>query len=389
MKQMSNQLKAVNLTLVNDLDLKQIPLDITEDDVYIFDQITRIDLTEEQIKEIIEPQKIYPLQRNVLAVHWHPEHVPIELALKRVEKMFPNKQKELIIPTQHNILMACGNYAGVEVDCYSQGFNQKVQLLVHFRKDKIEKADVFKSMLKHTLKYRSSQLFEFIDTIVRPIEHRLQQAAQESGASELVVEFVKIYVLKIKQLIEQNYTSLPLNMIKNSLLSNFFEYLRPAYGDSLIDRALFFLKAVKKKVKENFSLQYFYRTSEIIEEVRSLGGCIVVPHPEQFWPILLAGYDVDGYEVWNPQSQRYTEFLISVVLDKNKQLGLSKRPLLIFMGDDTHMGEKVKAIKNILKASREIGYQPAWYDLSIQKKLVLHNICKEKVIDEYKQLLDS
>jgi len=384
-----NSYLASDLKLVPDLDLNKVPQEVTEEDVHIFQQITSVELSEEQVRQVVEPNKEYPLQREVLAIHWHPEHVPIDLAMLRVNKMFPNKEKELIIPTQHNELLCYNGYAGVEVDCYSQGFNQKVQLLVHFRQDKLKDATVFKAMLKHTLKYRSSQLFEFIETITKPIEHRIEQAAQESGATPSVVEFVTIYVQKIKKLIDKYFTSLPLNMVKNSLLSNFFEYLRPQYGDALIDRSLFFLKAVKKIVKANFSLQYFYRTSEIIEEVRSLGGRIVVPHPEQFWPILLAGYDVDGYEVWNPQSQRYTEFLISVVLDKNKQLGFSKGPLLIFMGDDTHMGEKVKPLdkQNVLKASREIGYQPAWDDLSIQKRLVLHNISREKVIDQYKQLL--
>ncbi len=386
---LSKKLNNYEFKLVTDLNLKKVPQEITEEDVHIFKQITSVELSEEQVRQVVEPNKEYPLQREVLAIHWHPEHVPIDLAMLRVNKMFPNKEKELIIPTQHNELLTYNGYAGVEVDCYSQGFNQKVQLLVHFREDKVKDATVFKAMLKHTLKYRSSQLFEFIETITKPIEHRIKQAAQESGATPDVVKFVTIYVQKIKKLIDKHFTSLPLNMVKNSLLSSFFEYFRPQYGDALIDRSLFFLKAVKKIVKANFSLQYFYRTSEIIEEVRALGGRIVVPHPEQFWPILLAGYDVDGYEVWNPQSQRYTEFLISVVLDKNKQLGFSKGPLLIFMGDDTHMGEKVKPLdkQNVLKASREIGYQPAWDDLRIQKRLVLHNISREKVIEQYKELL--
>lgn len=66
----------------------------------------------------------------------------------------------------------------------------------------------------------------------------------------------------------------------------------------------------------------------------------MIPHPEQFWPILLTGYDVDGVEVWNPQSHRYTNFLVSVLNEKNRRMDSSERPLLIFMGDDTHMSEK-------------------------------------------------
>jgi hypothetical protein len=78
---------------------------------------------------------------------------------------------------------------------------------------------------------------------------------------------------------------------------------------------------VKALVKVEFSLKYFYRTSEVIEEARALGAGIVIPHPEQFWPILLKEYDVDGIEVWNPQSRRYTEFLISVLNRRNQKRG--------------------------------------------------------------------
>ncbi len=46
---------------------------------------------------------------------------------------------------------------------------------------------------------------------------------------------------------------------------------------------------------------------------------MVIPHPEQFWPILLADYDVDGYEVWNPQSREYTDFLIRALDNQNKR----------------------------------------------------------------------
>jgi hypothetical protein len=108
------------------------------------------------------------------------------------------------------------------------------------------------------------------------------------------------------------------------------------------------------------------------------------PHPEQFWPVLLADYDVDGYEVWNPQSREFTEFLINVVNKKNKSSEFKNRPLLITMGDDTHMGEKIKAKENQdpAKAAREIGYQPPWEDISIRKSLLMGNASRQHVIDE-------
>ncbi len=120
-----------------------------------------------------------------------------------------------------------------------------------------------------------------------------------------------------------------------------------------------------------------------------MGGCVVIPHPEQFWPILLAEYDVDGYEVWNPQSQRYTDFLISVLNRKNSLLSNSEKRLLIFMGDDTHVGEKTRDPKEqeMEKTGREIGVQPAWDDLEIQKTLILGNVDKKRVIEEYRERL--
>jgi hypothetical protein len=180
-------------------------------------------------------------------------------------------------------------------------------------------------------------------------------------------------------------------MIKNKMVRNFLHALRPIYGHQLIDRAQNFLQAVKQAVKQDFPLQYFYRTSEIIEEARGLGAGIVVPHPEQFWPILLADYDVDGYEVWNPQSQRYTDFLISVVQEKNRGQPASKPPLLVFMGDDTHMGEKVKDADEMdeAKAGREVGYQPAWDDRTVGKRLLGNSISRKRVIAEYTSRLQT
>ena len=59
------------------------------------------------------------------------------------------------------------------------------------------------------------------------------------------------------------------------------------------------------------------------------------------------------------------------------------------MGDDTHMGEKIKRIEmqDTEKAAREIGYQPAWEDIAIQKILNLGNFNKQTIINEYKSRL--
>lgn len=366
-----------------------VPEDILEQDRDYFEQVVTTHLTPEQKERVVAAEQSYPFVKTVMAIHWHPEHIPMELITRRIDSMFPNKKTELIIPTQHNIITDHNGYSGVEVDCYSGGFNQKVQLLLHFDSARVERAHTLKKMLAHTFQYRSSQLFEFINTIDTPVEDRLQKAAKETGANEVLVEFVRSYVRKIRRLLEEKYDEISPMSIKNKLLRNFFDCLRNDYDDLLIDRAQNFLTAVKKTVKENFSLKYFYRTSEIIEEARSVGAGIVIPHPEQFWPVLLADYDVDGIEVWNPQSQRYTDFLISIINKKNRESRYQDRKLLVFMGDDTHFGEKVKdpQHQNQEKAAREVGLQPSWDDLEIQKNLIRGNFSKDRVIEEYQARL--
>lgn len=373
------------------LVLDEIPEQVTDRDEAIFWGINNTVLSPEQEKWLCSPDRIFPGQREVLAVHWHPEFVPIHLATHRMQAMFPNREQELVIPTQHNVLLAHDAYCGVEVDCFSRRFNQKVQLLLHFASSKVDQAGILQSMLEHTRQYRATQLLDIIRSFTQPVQDRLDLAARQTGADQELIRFIALHVRKIDALLHDHIQELPLDMVKNKMVRNFFHALRPLYGHQLIDRALNFLQAVKQTVKRDFPLQYFFRTSEIIEEARSLGAGIVVPHPEQFWPILLADYDVDGYEVWNPQSQRYTDFLIGVVQDKNRQRLASEPPLLIFMGDDTHMGEKVKDAQeqDWDKAEREVGYQPAWDDRAVRKRLLQNSISRDTVISEYKARLQG
>jgi hypothetical protein len=86
------------------------------------------------------PPRTFPTQREVLAVHWHPEFVPLDRIVQRLEKMFPHCEEQLVLPTQHNHLIKLHGYAGIEVDCYSSGFKRKVQLLLHFREENVEEA---------------------------------------------------------------------------------------------------------------------------------------------------------------------------------------------------------------------------------------------------------
>ncbi len=364
--------------------------EITEWDEQAYWSIVSTNLTKEQRARITTPPEVFPKQKEVVAVHWHPEFVPMDAIMERVDAMFPERDSELIIPTQHNELLELNGYAGVEIDCYSLGFNRKVQLLVHFSADKVRDASVLRSMLDHTFKYRATQLFEFIDSVIEPrLERRMQRAAAVTGASADLVRFVRCYVDKLKRMIDKHESNTPRDMLKNKIIRNYFNMLRDHFDPGTIEHAQVLLQTVKNIVKSEFSLTYFYRTMEIIEEVRALGGGIVVPHPEQFWPILLADYDIDGIEVWNPQSQEYTDFLINVVGRQNKSRSRGQRPILVFMGDDTHFGEKVidPKYQNPDKAGRELGVQPAWDDLSIRKSLICASADRRGLIEEYKDRL--
>ena len=374
-----------------DVDLAIVSREVTEEDTQIYRELVSTELSAEQVRQVEEPPFVYERQRSVLAVHWHQEFVPLQHVRTRVQTLFPNREEDLIIPTQHNVLSSWDAYTGVEVDCWSAGFNRKVQLLIHFANERIEgRGDVFRAMLDHTFKYRSSQLFEFLDTLLDPrFQDRVDEAASETWSDEDTVEFTRIHAARLKELIEQGHPITPADMIKNKLLRNYMDRWRDRYGDALIDHVQVFLKSLKGIVKRNFALDYFYRTEEVIEEVRGLGGCIVIPHPEQFWPVLLDDLDVDGIEAWNPQSFEYTAFLIDVVVRKNATRAHHDRPILITMGDDCHMGEKVKEPRHqdAAKAGREIGVQPPWDDLNIRKNLIVAKADRSNLIREYRARL--
>ena len=374
----------------DDFSLDRAEHDITEWDHQAYMEIISPDLTPEQVEQVVTPPQTYPKQRRILAVHWHPEWIPFDLISRRIDNLYPKYTEELIIPTQHNKLLTWGSYSGVEIDCYASGFRRKVQLLLHFEAEKVKDAHVLKSMLRHTFKYRSSQLHNFMQAILDPVgQEDREQAVQETGANELLVKFVRFYTAKLRKLIDQEEANTPDFMIKNKLLTEFLQAQALRHQEINPARVLLLLKAVKKIVKRKFSLEYFFRASEVIEEVRSLGGGIVIPHPEQFWPILLADYDVDGYEVWNPQSSEYTNFLIKALTNQNRKFSRNSKRLLIFMGDDTHMSSKIKdpSIVERAKREREIGLQPAWDELAIRKTLSLADASRKKVIQDYKERL--
>src|SRR5205085_7692369 len=124
--------------------------------------------------------------------------------------------------------------------------HRKTQFLFHFRKERLEgRGDVFKGMLEHTFKYRTSQLFQFIETLIHPeFDHHVQEAAEEAGTQDGIIEFTRVYVRRIKELIEKNERTTAPEMIRNKLLVNFFDMLRADYNDRLINHVQAFLRSV-------------------------------------------------------------------------------------------------------------------------------------------------
>lgn len=390
LKVVANDTGPINLSTPPDFDLDRAVRGITDQDRAVFLNLVTSGLTEEQVRRVVTPTRVFPRQKEILAIHWHPEWIPLDLVARRIAATFPYCESSLIIPTQHNELMIMGDHAGVEVDCYASGFNRKVQLLLHFKADRVAKAGALLAMLDHTFKYRAGQLYELMDSIVNSeYNDRMDAAAAKTGSSEDVVALTRFYTARLRQLIRECESATPPQMLKNRLIQEFLHAQRRQHPAAMISRAVLLVQAVKEIVKRKFSLSYFFRVSEVIEETRGLGGGVVIPHPEQFWPILLADYDVDGYEVWNPESREYTEFLIRALNRHNKLRGPSRRPLIIFMGDDTHMSVKARdpETQEPSKLVREIGVQPAWEDVAIRRSLSLAGTNRAQVIELYKERL--
>lgn len=364
--------------------------EITPWDRNTFEKLTSVAIGADQTERITSPPNRFPDEEAVLAIHWHPEHIPTDLVRRRLDNIYPQMREALIIPTQHNEILTYGDYAGAEVDCKASAFNRKVQILIHFEKSRIASASKLLDMIDHTRRYRATQLHDFLDSFTVPeMRDRLEDAADKTGVDADIVRFACKAAAKLQALIHIYSPNIPELSVKNKLFINYLNAHRQNHNAYPISRVVIFALTVKEIVKRRFSLDYFYEVQDVIKEVRSLGGCVVVPHPEQFWPILLADYDVDGYEVWNPQSREFSEFLIQTVVRKNRAAALLSRPLMIFMGDDTHMSEILldRAAHNPEKTSREIGYQPAWRDPFIRKTLETMGINKTQIIRDYKDRL--
>lgn len=372
------------------MGISHVSEDLTPQDHGVFETLVSVELTPSQIQRITTPPNRFHQEETFLAIHWHPENVPLDLVRKRLDVLYPSSREYLVIPTQHNELLTFGDYTGAEIDCRASAFNRKVQILIHFEKSRLAGASRLFEIIDHTRRYRAGQLHDFLNSFTDPrLQARLESAAAKTGAEADIIRFACRHAAKLQALIRTWEPGLPEPAVKNKLLINFLNAQKAYWDAHTVDRVVIFALAVKEIVKRQFPLNYFFEVQDVIAEVRALGGCVVVPHPEQFWPILLADYDVDGYEVWNPQSREFTEFLIQTVARKNVSAASYSRPLLVFMGDDTHLSEKLldPRAQDPGKATREIGYQPAWRDADIRRALSTMGIDKETIIREYKNRL--
>ncbi len=361
---------------------------IDEEDWRQFNHLTSVELDGEERALAARPDRLAPEAREYLAVHWHPEWAPLDLIRRRLELAFPRAGNHLAIPTQHNRILRFGDWAGVEADVYDRRYGLKVQLLIHFSAARLPAASAFAAMMDHTYNYRAHQLLDILNRLAGtddappPVQGALKRSISPEG-----VLMARFYAIRLRAMIEESgiIGVSRDEMLKNRLLPDFIlartgpEHLR------LAEQAILFVNAVKKTVKDQLKPEEFHSPEEVIEEARSLQGGVVIPHPPQFWPALLADLDVDGWEVWNPSTPHHTRFLLEA-LDRANQCRRGRRRLLAFMGDDTHMSAKFRPNRTEEKdsAGREIGFQDPWTDPPIRALLDRTGQSLAATIDEYR-----
>jgi hypothetical protein len=359
-----------------------------EDDWSVFNRLTSIDLSDEELARAAAPDRAYPEIKEFLAVHWHPEWAPMEAIAKRLAAAFPRAENSLVIPTQHNRVMTFGEWAGVEADVYDRRYMAKVQLLIHFKADKLPRAAAFVAMMNRTYDYRALQLLDILGRLTEPDKAALKvQASLACSVRPEAVAMARFFAARLRALINGSglIGARRGEMLKNRLLHDFMSERLGATHRALAEQANLYIEAIKKTVKAQMRPEQFYSPQEVIEEARSLGGGVVIPHPPLFWPILISGLDVDGWEVWNSSTPHHTLFLLEALARANE--GAGRRRLLAFMGDDTHMSAKLRTTAGREKAAREIGFQPPWFEPEARALLKKTGQSLAGVINEYRARL--
>jgi hypothetical protein len=321
-----------------------------------------------------------------MALHFHPEWVPLPLIEKRLALSFPDAADRLVIPTQHNQIMSAGPWAGVEVDVHAPEYGEKIQLLIHLKADRLPRAATFKAMMERTFRYRALQLLDILEALTAPDEAMAGQV-KKAGLDDQALALASAAAGRLWRLIEsQGVIGSPRSeMLKNRLLPDFMRERGSEIPPPLLDKALSVVKLVKAMVKKRLDPGRFHTAREVIEEARGLGAGVVIPHPPLFWPALLDNLDVDGWEVWNPSTPKHALFLIDCLGRAPK----GRRRLLALMGDDAHMSSKIRpdVMEDKSYREREIGFQPPWEDPEVQKALAALGQSRERTMDEYRSRL--
>ncbi|MDR1109855.1 MAG: hypothetical protein LBP92_03935 [Deltaproteobacteria bacterium] len=361
--------------------------DIGQADIEAFDRLTSVDLSPEEIRLAENPDQSAPGERRLLALHFHPEWVPLGLIETRLSRAFPGASDRMVVPTQHNRVMAMGPWAGVEVDCQAPEFGQKIQLLIHMRSQAMAKAGRLLEMIDQTFRFRALQLLEILEALTSPDESMAREI-NDNGLDREALDLASFFACRLNELIRtRDVIGSPRSeMLKNRLLTDFMLARNQGLDPTLFANSLSVANIVKSMVKHRLDLGHFSTAREVIEEARGLGAGIVIPHPPLFWPALMDDLDVDGWEVWNPSTPRHAQFLIGCL---ERAQGRSRRPLLAFMGDDTHMSSKIRP--NITEdkngKGREIGFQPPWRNPLVAEALARTGQSRERTMDEYRARL--
>ena len=71
-------------------------------------------------------------------------------------------------------------------------------------------------------------------------------AASATGAAEETVRFARLHALKLAALLERHHDRLPPAALKNKLVRNFLDAMRPRFGDRLVARVQAFVQAVNR-----------------------------------------------------------------------------------------------------------------------------------------------
>ena len=374
------------------LDIKGAVSSIEAQDWVEFNRLTSMCLSPEEEKLAAISDQQPSDTKEFMAIHWHPEWVPLGLIKQRVARSFPQAENSLLIPTQHNQIMSLGAWAGVEADVYARQYGLKVQLLIHFPVERLGKSSALQAMMNKTYNYRANQLMDILDRLVETEPGQVGSDFKICSVSEAALHMARVFAARLRALIGQSgiMQHSQTEMLKNRLLADFI-FARTKPEDAVVvQQALAYIEVVKKKVKGELNPDAFYTPEEVIEEARGFGAGVVIPHPPMFWPILLSGLDVDGWEVWNPSTPKHTLFLLDA-LKRANNLGQRprRRPLLVFMADDTHMSGKIRSNTNSRTgfSTREIGFQAPWFDSEVRVELRDMNQSLLGTLNEYKARL--